>query len=339
MSYKQDLVQQFPNTFFASIEDLNGLTEYLANTSFLGKDEVLKNITIPGAGNMNVVFRIETNQRSFVLKQSRPWVEKYPNIKAPIERIQTEAEFYTTIQSSVLLKSHSPEIFLVDIENFIVIMEDLGKVEDFTRIYSSGYELSTKDITNLSTYLIELHQLKPADYPSNQEMRILNHAHIFDIPFQSNNGIDLNAVQNGLANLATSITSDTHLRSIVQSLGDHYLSVGSNLLHGDYYPGSWMESDQFYVLDPEFSFLGPAEFDLGVCLAHLTIADQKPEYIQLFLESYKAVLPVDEGQVKSFAGIEILRRLLGVAQLPLSYSLDQKKELIELSCRWITSNI
>ncbi len=335
MSYKQTFLRQFPNTLFATLEDTAGLAQYLKNRSFLNKGETISNVTIPGAGNMNVVIRIETNQRSFILKQSRPWVEKYPSIEAPIDRIQTEAEYYAATQSSAFLKSHSPEILLFDIDSYIIIMEDLGTVEDFTKIYNVGYELPEKDIISLTKYLIELHQFKPATYPSNQDMRVLNHAHIFDIPFRANNGIDLNEIQDGLSELATPITTDSTLRSIVGSFGDRYLSAGSTLLHGDYYPGSWMQADQFYVLDPEFSFLGPAEFDLGVCLAHLTIADQKQELVQLFLESYKTKLSFDEQHIKTFAGIEILRRLLGVAQLPLDYSLDHKKALIEISRSWI----
>ena len=53
-------------------------------------------------------------------------------------------------------------------------------------------------------------------------------------------------------------------------VGDIYLSDdGGVLLHGDYYPGSWLKTDAgFRVIDPEFCFLGPPEFDLGVLAAH-----------------------------------------------------------------------
>jgi 5-methylthioribose kinase len=38
---------------------------------------------------MNCVLRIET-ARSFIIKQSRGYVEKYPQIAAPAERVLTE---------------------------------------------------------------------------------------------------------------------------------------------------------------------------------------------------------------------------------------------------------
>jgi 5-methylthioribose kinase len=108
-----------------------------------------------------------------------------------------------------------------------------------------------------------------------------------------------------------------------------YLSEGAVLLHGDYYPGSWMRSEgNLFVIDPEFSFLGFAEFDLGVMAAHLILAtDQKDLPLQL---SHNYGDRIDSVLVGKIAGMEIIRRLLGLAQLPLSYSLDKKEELLTL---------
>ena len=54
--------------------------------------------------------------------------------------------------------------------------------------------------------------------------------------------------------------------------GERYLAEGSTLLHGDYYPGSWMTvDDAVFVIDPEFSFKGFPEFDLGVMLSLIHI--------------------------------------------------------------------
>ena len=37
------------------------------------------------------------------------------------------------------------------------------------------------------------------------------------------------------------------------------------------------------------------------------------------------------GSLRQIAGVEIMRRLIGVAQLPLGYGIDKKRELLELS--------
>jgi len=55
-----------------------------------------------------------------------------------------------------------------------------------------------------------------------------------------------------------------------KELGDLYLSDGPTLLHGDFYPGSWLRTTQgIRIIDPEFAFTGAAEFDVGVFAAHL----------------------------------------------------------------------
>ncbi|TFG71242.1 MAG: hypothetical protein E4H26_12695 [Flavobacteriales bacterium] len=72
------------------------------------------------------------------------------------------------------------------------------------------------------------------------------------------------------------------MKSAVRTIGQKYLSPGETLLHGDYYPGSWMTvGDQFYVIDPEFGFVGFAEFDLGVMVAHLIMATMEVEKLDL----------------------------------------------------------
>jgi 5-methylthioribose kinase len=81
------------------------------------------------------------------------------------------------------------------------------------------------------------------------------------------------------------------------------------------------------VIDPEFGFGGPREFDLGVMLAHLLISGLTGA--RASLDSYAHWRDLDEGLVRGFAGVEILRRLLGVAQLPITFDLECKKSLVE----------
>ena len=78
-----------------SVDKLNNYLKDRLN--FLNKNEALIQTEIAGEGNMNVVMRLKTNQRSFILKQSRPFVKKYPNIAAPLNRIDVEYNFYRQI--------------------------------------------------------------------------------------------------------------------------------------------------------------------------------------------------------------------------------------------------
>ena len=88
-------------TFFDVQTSLEKLYTYLKDeVLFLEDNEVVERTEIPGEGNMNVVLRVQTNLRSIILKQTRPYLNKFPNISAPIKRIEVEKEFYKLMNGS-----------------------------------------------------------------------------------------------------------------------------------------------------------------------------------------------------------------------------------------------
>ncbi len=309
------------------------LQNYLLEKEWITQEEHIQSAEKPGEGNMNVVLRIRTNTRSFILKQSRPYVQKYQQIAAPLERIEVERDFYETVKSSAL-NAHIPKILGYDAETFVMILEDLGHCEDMTSMYVKK-SFSKRELEKLVFILGLIHKKKvPADFPKNLEMRHLNHQHIFVLPFLEDNGFQLDDVQPGLQELSKSYKTDTKLKTIIDSIGNQYLSEGHTLLHGDYYPGSWMtEGDNLYVIDPEFGFVGFAEFDLGVMVAHLILATHKPGYLDTVLEKYEG--KADRRLVSQVAGIEIMRRLIGLAQLPLDRSIKEKEYLLQMAYKMI----
>ena len=206
---------------------------------------------IAGEGNMNHTLRVVTDVDSIVLKQSVPYVAKYPDIPAPINRDRVEAAFYQALVGTPLATvmptflGHVPEYHLT-------AFEDLGPASDCTDAYS-GAAISP-DIPQLMSWLRDLHQLHiTTEVFTNRDMRTLNHAYIFKIPFEDHGSVDI--------------------AQRAKDLGNLYLSDGDTLLHGDYYPGSWLRTtDGIRIIDPEFAFTGMAEFDLGVFAAHLAFA-------------------------------------------------------------------
>ena len=84
------------------------------------------------------------------------------------------------------------------------------------------------------------------------------------------------------------------------------------------------------MIDPEFCFLGEPAFDLGVLLAHLHLSDESARLRERAIDAYRGSERT-QTLARAFAGVEIMRRLIGVAQLPLSHGLDEKRELLELS--------
>lgn len=314
---------------------LSEIHNYLTSKGWIASDEEILFIEKPGEGNMNVVLRIKTNERSFILKQSRPFVQKYQQIEAPLNRIAVEHQFYTTVSNSEL-QAHMPKILGYDAKEYILVMQDLGQCEDMSSIYANR-SIDANDLKKLVNVLKQIHQNKvPHDFPENLKMRQLNHEHIFVLPFLEDNGFNLDAIQEGLQELSMSYKKDEKLKSAINIIGKAYLTKGETLLHGDYYPGSWMtEAENLYIIDPEFGFAGFAEFDLGVLVAHLIMTTSEETYLDTVLELYKGV--ASQSLTSKVAGIEIMRRLIGLAQLPLIRTIAEKQYLLELARKMIFS--
>ena len=319
--------------------DPEGLQIYLYRKGWICDDEPFTYLGKPGEGNMNYTLRVRTASRSLIVKQARAYVEKYPSIAAPAERAVMEGNFYREIAQNPELRSYMPELLGIDGEENLLVLEDLGEASDFLTCYQPGQQLDPQDAAALISYLSVLHNQFLTNQPnpafSNHAMRALNHEHIFVYPFLVENGVDLDAVQPGLQALAMRYKKPA-LTDMARQLGQRYLADQTGrpvtLLHGDYYPGSWLKtSSGVKVIDPEFCFYGPAEFDLGVMLAHLHMAQQPDSIRQQVLAGYVRHNGFDDHLLRQFTGIEIARRLIGLAQLPLSLSLEEKSRLMQLA--------
>lgn len=324
------------------------LQTYLARNGWIGTDEVLVSLTKPGEGNMNYTLRVQTNARSLIVKQARPYVEKYPAIAAPVERAVIEGHFYRRIARNPTLRAAMPELLGADNDESLLVLEDLGESSDYTHLYQGNgsgpdHTLSSGELGELVRFISLLHnQFRAAHEPAfaNQAMRTLNAEHIFNYPFLAENGFDLDTVQPGLQALAVPYKQDNVLKQAVTGLAEQY--TGNNhaglcsLLHGDYYPGSWLHTQAgTRVIDPEFCFYGPPEFDLGVMLAHLHMARQPEAVLTQVLAQYDRPDGFDENLLRQFTGVEIMRRLIGLAQLSLSLSLDEKEAMLAKAAQMI----
>lgn len=307
------------------------MAEYLRGLGWLGAQEEIVDVRPAGAGNMNCTLRVRTGLRTFIVKQARPWVEKYPHIAAPAERAVVEARFYALIAMHDEIAAFMPKLIGCDAEARMLCLEDLGEAQDCTSLYQRR-KIAGRDLKTLVRFVSGLHAAFRAYTDraafSNTAMRELNHHHIFVLPLLNDNGLNLDGITPGLEEAARPLKSDVGYREEVLALGRLYLSEGDCLLHGDYFPGSWLNTEEgIKIIDPEFCFFGPPEFDLGVMLAHLLMTGyDRPADIRKLYGNH-----MDEQLMIRFAGVEIMRRLIGVAQLPLKQDLAGKKRLLENS--------
>lgn len=333
---------QFPDAQFFDDTLPDHLLDYLIERGIIDHEEKVKSIEKPGEGNMNFVRRVLTDKKSFIVKQCRPWVEKYPEIKAPVDRQKTEKTYYEFISGIQFFSRFTPQIIYYDADNLTLILEDLGEGSDFTFLYKKDLQIKESELDKLMKYLSHLHHTEwgksKNKFPSNLALRQLNHEHIFYYPYLADNGFDLDAVQPGLQKLALPVKQNEHLKKSISDLGKKYLSQGPVLIHGDYYPGSWLRiNGEIKVIDPEFAFFGFAEFDLAVMTAHFFMAGMQMNSIREILIGYKKRSDFNRRLFMGFCGAEILRRLIGLAQLPLYLSLNDMAELITLAQQFITS--
>lgn len=311
--------------------DPTSLTGLLRRLDVIGAAEHALAADAAGEGNMNITLRVRTTAGSFIVKQSPPYVAKYPSIEAPQGRAEVEAAFYGAVAGEEAVASALPRLLAADPALHLLVLEDLGASRDCVDLYAGG-QLTAPELDVLVAWLQALHAVPTGALPAvlmNRAMRALNHAHLFELPFAAISPIDLDAVLPGLAAVADPIRTDPAVRSRAQALGESYLADGGALLHGDYYPGSWLRTERgLAIIDAEFTFVGDPAFDWGVLIGHLVLARQAPSLVQRAVD---AAPPGSTG----FAGIEVLRRLLGVAQLPLQATLDERTTMLERARAWL----
>ena len=319
-----------------SLDTPNDVISHLQDKGWIDPNEKVLGISKAGEGNMNVVLRIEIENRSFILKQSRPWVVKYPQIAAPQDRILSEVTFYEAVKEIAVVAEKMPTLLAFDRPNRIAQFEDLGPAADFTSIYNVPDRI-LETLPALCEWLSALHAGHYSDSLrttlSNRDMRELNHEHIFHLPLSPDNFLELDSITPGLQAVGSRLQENQGFVEVVAQLGERYLksSTGEKdvLLHGDFYPGSWLNTPTGpRIIDPEFCFFGDAEFDVGVFMAHLFLAGCTDETAYSILDHYKKPTSFDDTRAFQYAGTEIMRRLIGVAQLPLQADLGQKEKLL-----------
>ena len=327
--------QSHPDLFFLDPGDTASLEQFLKVRGILAPASRVVAASKAGEGNMNCTLRVATTEGPLIVKQARPWVEKYPQFAAPWDRACREAEFYQAIARVPQLARMMPRLIDFDPDARVLMLEDLGDNRDYTGLYA-GENLDDSDVEEMAGFLARLHRCIPCSGEhrglANREMRELNHSHIFVVPLTAANGLDLDNITPGLAQAARFLQSDADYVDEVSRLGSEvYLADGGSLLHGDFFPGSLLRTKAGpRVIDPEFAFFGRPEFDVAVFLAHLILSNQPPAMRRLWREAYDAPSGFDNPLMLQLAGVEIMRRLIGYAQLPVR-GLKPKCDLLELS--------
>lgn len=341
------------------LSDANA-TAYLTDRGHLRAGETVA-LEPAGDGNINWVRRARIlpagasaagapGGRSFILKQARRALERFPEYSVTTERIVFEARYYAVV-APLDRAGICPEVLDFDESERVLVLEDLGSVERLDHALaqpdSAAPEL-VRAARALGAFLGAVHSATAGDPTlasrfANDDMRRLHGDHIFALPFRPNDF----PLSPALRARAQSMWADAALVSIADAAYTRYLEARGALLHGDVQAGNvLLPRTGPKLLDAEIAHVGDPAFDLGILLAHLSvdaIARGDPEAAAPLVagagSAYAGAAGASAGgrfaEAARYAGIELLRRTLGAARVAAVASDDGGLRVLDAALRWI----
>ncbi len=268
------------------ILDKTNIQEYLYSIEniknyFENDDLIIDEI---GDGNLNYVFIIKSIQdesKALILKQAVPYLrcvgEEYP-----LSRERMTFEIRALQKFSKNTSEFIPKLYDTNEEMSTVIMQFLsehiimrnGMINQITYPNFSEH-ISTYLANNLfntsSLKLDSTSKRKLVDeFNSNTELCKLTEDFVFTFAFMENETNDTYSKDHLEFQ---KLISDNEFKKEVLRLKYKFMTKNDALLHGDLHTGSIMLNQRdTYVIDPEFSFVGPFSFDIGALLGNLTMS-------------------------------------------------------------------
>jgi 5-methylthioribose kinase len=302
----------------------DAIRTYLIDKGLISIKEFIEIYSPIASAEFHTIYRLSTNKSNLLLKQAKKWNTSLEFLSAPpIETLKHEANFYDLIRSYDYLSRFMPAFYLFDEENQLLILEDISDAENYCALYKK-HHIDTEELQLLVKWLSHLHRVrvmpKEKALLECEAVKKYNALSFFDFPDK----IKYEPAHN-LAAEMKQITDSSQVREAILSLKNSYLEGGFTLLHGDYQPGNWLFSDGgVYIIDPKFSIFGRPEIDLGHLVGHLLLASLALPKIEMVFDSYEDK-SIDKELTFRFAGLEMIRRLIGIYPLNFLGTTVQKK--------------
>ncbi|MET8978659.1 S-methyl-5-thioribose kinase [Streptomyces sp. NPDC004539] len=312
-------------------------------------------------GNMNRVFLASSADggHSLAVKQALPWVRVAgPSWPMNPDRADAEARAYE--QVAKVAPDKIPAILGYDPENYALVMEDMSDLEVLRTLLNEGASYGPDTSARIGEFVAQL-TFTTSDFgmPSAErkalvaasvspELCKITEDVVLSEPYIEH---EHNHWLPELAGLAAEFRSDSVLRTEVADLRHTFMTSAQALLHGDLHTGSVMvgERDGAHVVrvfDPEFSFVGPIGYDLGLYWANALVSEERARALgtstdhadqvrlswEAFETEFRRLWPTrvdtffDDAYLDRFlrrvwtdsvgyAGTEIVRRIIGFAHL------------------------
>lgn len=200
------------------------------------------------------------------------------------ERADAEARAYE--QVAKVAPDKIPAIHGYDSDNYALVMEDMSDLEVLRTILNEGGTYGPDTSRRIGEFVAQL-SFSTSDFgmPSAErkaliaasvspELCKITEDVVLSEPYLEH---EHNHWHPGLDDLAAAFRSDPRLRTEVAELRHLFMTGAQALLHGDLHTGSIMVGTRegapvVRVFDPEFSFVGPIGFDLGLYWANTLVS-------------------------------------------------------------------
>ena len=302
-----------------------------------------------GDGNLNTVYRVSDAARparSLVLKHAPPYIKILgPDYPLSTERLTFESRALNVYNR--LASGTAPVQYDFDVDAAVIAMEDLREAHVLRDALIAGTVDTAiaeqvgrfMGIVHSQTYVDNIDNATAQHYRqqfANTTMQSITADYVFTFPFTEH---ETNFWTSGLEPDVQRLKTDTDFLRQAEHLKRIFLTAQQGVTHGDLHTGSVLvQNDTAKVIDAEFAFYGPVGFDLGLYWANYflsyfshrdTLRVQsalKTAVVQVW-DTYTAEFTMADAGLKSeilgnifrdavgFAGLEMLRRLIGAAHV------------------------
>ncbi len=334
--------------------------DYVAETGLLGEGPLVAEEV--GDGNLNFVFRVcreNDLRRSLIVKQAPPYIKVLgPDYPLTQQRLAVEARAMAIYHE--LAPGSVPRTLKFDADAHVILMEDLRGYRILRSALMDG-EIEPEVAAAVGTFMGTTHRATLAETASaqqlaryrqdfhNPEMQSITSEYVFTKPFQQD---PTNRHTEGLDAIVADVRSDAALQAEIQHLRRRFNEAQQGVVHGDLHTGSVMvKGRETRVIDGEFAFYGPIAFDVGALLANYLLAwyaYAEADRVALLqsIEASWSAYGLSFGpspQLQSiwresiqFAGVKMLRRILGAAHVEDIESIEDVAERCAVETRAIT---
>lgn len=259
--------------------DKESAIEYAKSKKLFQSDEKITCQEI-GDGNINYVFRLKGEKKSYIFKQAD---ELLRSSHRPLSQNRMDIEAFMLNYYNKSTAKFAPKLYFYDRDLKLIAMEDLFDYKNLRQEYMKGnfYKDSTKSLGEfcvkslLPTTIFYMDLNKRRKLQSmicNEDMCNITEDLVLTEPF-----IDYkkrNVITEGLEDyVEENIYNDRNLKLRAAVLKEKFVNDKQALIHGDLHTGSiFVKEGSVKIIDPEFATFAPIGYDLGNVLANLFFA-------------------------------------------------------------------